>query len=53
LQFAAQYQRIADELGCKFFDTSKVISVSPIDGVHYEQEEHAKLAKALAAILLA
>lgn len=46
--FAEYYQRIADELGCPFFDTSTVIVSSDLDGIHFEQSEHAKLGQVLA-----
>jgi len=52
LEFAAQYKRVADELGCAFLDTSTVISVSKTDGIHYEAEDQHKLAKALANFFL-
>lgn len=47
-KFAEHYQRVAYELGCTFFDTSTVIVSSDLDGIHFEQSEHAKLGQALA-----
>jgi len=35
-KFAAHYSRIADELGCGFFDAAKVATVTPVDGIHLD-----------------
>jgi len=48
-KFAEQYQRVASELVCHFLDTSPVVVSSDLDGVHWEQSEHAKLGQAVAA----
>lgn len=45
------YRRVADEYGCNFFDTSRVIVSSDIDGIHFEVSEHKKLGKAVAEIV--
>ncbi|MBQ6362356.1 MAG: SGNH/GDSL hydrolase family protein [Lachnospiraceae bacterium] len=42
------YQQLAETYGCDFFDASKVVHVSPVDGVHLDPEEGKKLAEALA-----
>ena len=47
-KLANYYQRISKQLGCGFLDAGKVIKASPIDGVHFEEAEHAKLGRALA-----
>ena len=47
-KLANYYQRISKQLGCGFLDAGKVIKSSPIDGVHFEEAEHAKLGRALA-----
>jgi lysophospholipase L1-like esterase len=47
-KLANYYQRISKQLGCVFMDAGKVIKSSPIDGVHFEEAEHAKLGRALA-----
>jgi lysophospholipase L1-like esterase len=47
-RFAAHYQRVAQEKGCAFLDTGKVIASSNLDGIHFEPEEHKKLGKAVA-----
>lgn len=46
--FAKQYKRVADALGCAFFDTSTVIISSNVDGIHFEKGEHIKLGHAVA-----
>jgi lysophospholipase L1-like esterase len=50
-RLAEHYKRVADEYGCEFLDTSKVIVSSDIDGIHLEADEHRKLGKAVAARL--
>jgi lysophospholipase L1-like esterase len=47
--FAMHYQRVAQERGCAFLDTSAVIVSSDLDGIHFEQDEHTKLGQAVAA----
>jgi lysophospholipase L1-like esterase len=48
LRFAQHYRRVASELGCALFDASTVIVSSDLDGIHFEQNEHAKLGQAVA-----
>jgi len=48
-KFAGHYERVAKELGCAYLDTATVIVSSPLDGIHWEGEEHRKLGKTLAA----
>ena len=47
-RFAQHYQRVAEEYGCEFFDTSQVIVSSHLDGIHFEIDEHRKLGLAVA-----
>jgi lysophospholipase L1-like esterase len=47
-KLANYYQRISKQLECEYFDAGKVIKSSEIDGVHFEEAEHAKLGRALA-----
>jgi lysophospholipase L1-like esterase len=47
-KFAEHYQRVANELGCLFLNTSTLIVSSDLDGIHFEQSEHAKLGQAVA-----
>jgi lysophospholipase L1-like esterase len=48
-KFAAHYGRVALEMRCAFLDTGTVIVSSPLDGIHFEAEEHVKLGIAVAA----
>ncbi|EET62845.1 GDSL-like protein [Marvinbryantia formatexigens DSM 14469] len=47
---AAQYQQIAELMGCHYLDANQVISVGPnqIDYMHLTEEGHRQLAQALA-----
>ena len=45
---AEQYRPLAEKYRCAFLDAASVASPSPVDGLHMEPEEHAKLAAALA-----
>jgi lysophospholipase L1-like esterase len=47
-RLAGHYARVAAELGCSCFDASTVIVASDLDGVHFEQDEHARLGQAVA-----
>ncbi|PWI33360.1 G-D-S-L family lipolytic protein [Vibrio albus] len=51
-QLAYYYQQRAKELGCHFFDAGKVASACPDEGIHWQTEAHAEMAKAIAPILL-
>lgn len=42
------YRDLAQARGCGFLDAGTVISVSPVDGVHFEPEAHGVLAGAVA-----
>jgi lysophospholipase L1-like esterase len=46
--FAEVFRRVAEEKKCLFFDAGKVVSSSPIDGVHFSAESHKDLGRALA-----
>ncbi|WP_306547157.1 SGNH/GDSL hydrolase family protein [Desulfobulbus sp.] len=48
-KLSGHYEQVAKDLGCAFLDTSKVIVSSPLDGIHFENDEHRKLAEAVAA----
>jgi lysophospholipase L1-like esterase len=45
------FSRAAGECGASWFDAGGLIKSSPADGIHWEKEEHRKLAGALAAVL--
>lgn len=53
LALSPLYAALAQARGCGFLDAGQVIDVSPQDGVHFEPEAHADLAKAVAAALRA
>jgi lysophospholipase L1-like esterase len=48
-QFALHYERFAEQYGCEFFDASRVIVSSDVDGIHLDASEHGKLGEAVAA----
>lgn len=45
------YQALAQARGIEYLDAGQVIAVSPLDGVHFDEAEHAKLADAVTAKL--
>ncbi len=45
------YAVLARSRGVEFLDAGRVIKVSPLDGVHFDHGEHAKLAEAVAGKL--
>ena len=47
-QFPEHYGRFAEQYGCEFFDASRVIVSSDVDGIHLEAGEHRKLGEAVA-----
>jgi lysophospholipase L1-like esterase len=47
-QLSDLYSEIATDRGVEFFDASKVIKTSPVDGVHFEKGAHGILGRALA-----
>ncbi len=50
-RFSYHFKRVADECGCEFLDTSKIIVSSDIDGIHFEVSEHKKLGQAVAKVV--
>lgn len=48
---AAYYKKITDELGVPLLDANTIVTTSDIDGIHWEQTEHAKFAHALADLI--
>lgn len=53
LELPLLYKALADARGVAVLDAGQVISVSPLDGVHFDAESHALLADAVAAALRA
>lgn len=45
---AREYEVVAEEMACWFFDSSAVISVSEVDGVHLDKKQHHLLGKTIA-----
>ncbi len=43
-EFAGYYTLRAEELGCEFFDAGSVVNSSPIDGIHWQADQHKKMA---------
>jgi lysophospholipase L1-like esterase len=50
---AEAYKRVADELGCAFFDGGTVCRTSPVDGVHLDEADHRALGLGLAPVVRA
>ncbi|MCP5230125.1 SGNH/GDSL hydrolase family protein [Accumulibacter sp.] len=48
---AAASREVADMLGCHFFDAGTVATVSPVDGVHLDADQHGRLGTALAKLV--
>jgi lysophospholipase L1-like esterase len=44
---SAAYRAVAAEMNCEFFDAAPVITVSGIDGVHLDAEQHNTLGRSL------
>ena len=51
LGLAQAYKEVAGELGCPFFDSGSMITVSRIDGVHLDADQHIKLGEAMAGVV--
>ena len=47
--FSKHYARVADKYGCGLLDLAGLVSVSAIDGVHFEADEHEKIGREVAA----
>lgn len=46
---APEYQRVAEETGVQFLNAGEIIVSSLADAIHFDQPEHTKLGKAVAA----
>lgn len=51
LQLGTIYKAAAEETGCHFIDLDKITEVSPLDGLHFSPEAHAKIAHAIFEML--
>ncbi len=47
-RLAGAYAAMAKRHGCGFLDAGEVIVSSPVDGVHFDTDEHGKLGRAVA-----
>ena len=50
-QFPRYYEALAAVLGCAYLNSQEIVQTSPVDGIHLEASEHAKLGSAVAAKL--
>ncbi len=50
-QITSIYKKIANEYNCKFLDLNKIVTTSKIDGLHYDIEEHKKIAQSIITLL--
>ena len=50
-KMAAAYRKVAEEHECMFLNAAPLASVSPVDGVHLESAEHARLGGAIARLV--
>lgn len=50
-QITSIYKKIANKYNCKFLDLNKIVIPSEIDGLHYEVEEHKKIAQSIITLL--
>ncbi|WP_431226117.1 SGNH/GDSL hydrolase family protein [Burkholderia contaminans] len=50
-QLAKRYEQVASDAGARFLDAGAIIEVSPVDGVHFEADQHRALGQRVAALL--
>jgi lysophospholipase L1-like esterase len=50
-KLAGHYQRVADELGCAFFDASTVAVATPLDGVHLDATNTRRIGEGLVPVV--
>lgn len=48
---AQAYRRVADDLGCAFFDAATVTSSSRVDGIHLDKDQHRLFGLALVDVV--
>jgi lysophospholipase L1-like esterase len=48
---ARHYRAVATQAGAHFFDAAEVVTASPVDGVHWDASQHARLGSRLADVL--
>ena len=47
----AAYKQVCELMGCRFFDAGEVITVSKIDGVHVDKDQHILFGKEMAVFV--
>ncbi|MEQ8966373.1 MAG: SGNH/GDSL hydrolase family protein [Azospirillaceae bacterium] len=50
-EFGPLYEALAARHGARFLDAGTIIASSPVDGIHFDADMHAKLGEAVAAIV--
>jgi lysophospholipase L1-like esterase len=50
-QLQKHYRAVAQQTGCHFFDVAEVVVASPVDGVHWEADQHLALGNRLAEVV--
>ncbi|KXJ31665.1 MULTISPECIES: SGNH/GDSL hydrolase family protein [unclassified Pseudomonas] len=50
-QLAARYRQVAEAQGATFVDAGEIIQVSPVDGVHFEADQHRRLGEHLLGVV--
>jgi lysophospholipase L1-like esterase len=48
-EFPRLFAQVADNTGCQFLNAAQFVSPSPVDGVHLDEQGHARLAEAIAS----
>jgi len=48
---AGHYERVAQDVGCGFFDAASVATASPLDGVHLDEENTVAIGEGVAPIV--
>jgi lysophospholipase L1-like esterase len=48
---AGHYRRIANELGCAFFDAATIAVATPIDGVHLDAANTRRIGEGLVPVV--
>ena len=51
-QLAARYRQVAEAQGATFVDAGEIIQVSPVDGVHFEEDQHRRLGEHLVGVVM-
>ena len=50
-RLAALYSQVAERFGAAFFDAGSVARISPLDGVHFDADQHRLLGEAVAKVV--